>query len=675
MKVPYSWIKAYVDIKMPAAKLAEHLTMAGMEVTSLCRYDDDFVFEIEITSNRQDCLSVTGIAREVSAITGAKRKPHDIMLKTKPLPLPLILHPFFNISIADNKTCPLYIARIIKDVRISPSPAWLVKRLNACGISSINNIVDITNYVCLELGQPLHAFDYEKIKGSQIAVRYAMKGERLTTIDNVERVLESSDLIIADASKPLAIAGVMGGYNSKVVDETKDILLESAYFDPLVVRRASRRLKLSSESSYRFERGVAADMVEAASKRAASIILQLAGGRLINFACRGSLHKERKKTIILSRSKIHKILGADVPITTTKRILKRLGFAPLSRTSSGKALKVSIPSFRRDIKAEADLIEEIARIYGYSKIPAKLPALSFNFIPESKLQIVSRAISQTLTGLGINEAITYSVLASNSLTDIFRCNNSEMLKLSNPLSLEQDTLRPYIFPGLVLAISYNLNRDVEKPGLFELGKVFRSTLSGAKEKPHLSIATSAGDFFYIKGAIEALFCVLGISGYSFEKIEKPYLTNGACAGINAQGEHIGFLGQLSKDIIKALDISKDVYLCELCLDGIVKCAALERYFIKLPKYPAQVRDISIEVDDGIPYTQIISVIKEAGAPLAKEIRLFDYYKGAQIAEGKKSLAYSIEYRSNERTLTDEEVSEVHTRIHKRLIDELGARIR
>lgn len=685
MKVSYLWLKDYVDLRVKPKELAERLTMAGLEVISLQQYGDDSVFEIEPTPNRPDCLSIVGLAREVSAITGSRFKAMDKLggcRKPKTPPKARLAKggekrqpSSFNIIVVDKNACPLYIGRLIKDVKVGPSPSWLKGRLENFGLRSINNIVDITNYVCLEMGQPLHAFDYEKIDGKRIVVRRAKQGERIITINNVEHILDESVLLISDAEKPLAIAGIMGGKDSEVTKNTKHILLESACFNPLLVRRAARGLKTSTESSYRFERGIDLYIVGIASKRAASLILQLAGGKLMCAKTCGVNPEGRKSpTIILRPERVNRILGANISIATAKDALKGLGFKPIIHKPSDNTLKISVPSFRRDIKEEIDLIEELARVYGYERMPAKLPSICFGFIPPEKLQTISRLTRHTLTGLGFNEAITYSLISPRTAS-FFGYEALKMLKLVNPLSLEQELLRPSILPGLVNAVAYNINRQIEEPKLFELGRVFSRNGSGIKENTHLAIAIAGNDFFYIKGVMQTLFDTLCISDYCVEEGGRPYLSSGMCAIIKMQNKDMGDIGQLSKRVLEAMDLKKALYVCEICINDIMPLVKLERHFLKIPRYPAQFRDISIEIDENMPYERISCLIKDAGSPLVKDARLIDYYKGTQLKTGKKSLTYSLEYRSDERTLTDDEVSEVHIRICQRVTSEFNARIR
>lgn len=667
MKISYIWLKDYVDFRLIPEELAKRLTLAGLEVTSLQRFGKDSIFEIEPTPNRPDTLSVIGIAREVAAITGAKLKAKGYRQKVRNT------HPI-SIKIEDNKACPLYTARIIDGVKVGHSPDWMRNRLELVGCRSVNNIVDITNYVCLEIGQPLHAFDYEKIE-TELIVRRARKGEKILAIDNKEYILDDSELLIADAARPLAIAGVIGGKDSEVTHKTGKVILESAYFDPLIVRRASRRLKLSTESSYRFERGVDLNMVEMASKRAASLILDLAGGKLIGLGAQGSGPVARKKiTIILNAKRVNQILGTDISIATTNDILKRLEFKPIIHKRADNVLKVSIPSFRRDITQEIDLIEELARIYGYDRLPVKLPNICFSFIPQEKIQTLKHLVRNTLTGFGFNEAITYSLLSSHTIS-IYGYDATKVLKLANPLSGDQESLRPSIIPGAVNTVAYNMNRQIEGPKLFELGKVFSNNGGAITENTHLAIALEGRDFFYLKGVIQALFASLRISDYHLAQGELLHLSSGTCSIINVHNKSVGSIGRLSKRIIEAIDLKKDIYVCEVCIDDILPAVNLERRFSKLPRYPAQRRDISLEIDEGISYERIAHLIKEEGSTVIKDIRLFDYYKGPQIQPGKKSMAFSIEYRSCDNTLTDDEVSNVHRRICSRLTDELKARIR
>jgi len=496
MKITYNWLKDFVAIKIPPRELADKLTMAGLEVVSLEGKAGDFVLEIEVTSNRPDWLSVYGIAREVAAITGSKLRAYSVERRAYSKNLSAIRYPLhannsrlFSIQIENKKDCPLYTARIIRGVKAGPSPEWLRKRLELVGCRSVNNIVDITNYVLFELGEPLHTFDLDrlvrKFASSQvlpfkIIVKRAKNGEEIVTIDGIKRVLNEKILVIASevgehvntrtcehANTPIAIAGIMGGRDTEVTEGTKNILLEAAVFNPIVVRRGRQALGLQSESSYRFERGIDLGIVEKASSRARELIEEIAGGEEAAFEING-VSKLKPKNITLETENVNNLLGENIPPVKIKTILSSLGFKVKAKVKN--SFSIGVPSFRQDVNLGVDLIEEIARSYGYEKIPQSIPKVSPSVTIRERRDLVSN-IKNMLVSLGLNEAITYSLMDSKILND-FNASSLSAIGLMNPLSQEQEVLRTTLLPGLIRAIAYNLNQKQDYVALFEAANVF-----------------------------------------------------------------------------------------------------------------------------------------------------------------------------------------------------------
>ncbi len=677
VKVTYNWLKEFVEIKISPQALAEKLTMAGLEVTALEEKAGDFVFEIEITSNRPDWLSVTGIAREVAAILGKKLKLRTVRKRqlsgASRIP--------FAIKVENKKDCALYTAKIVKDVLVSPSPDWLKNRLELLGCRSVNNIVDITNYILFETGEPLHAFDLDKLKGGSIVVRRAKQGEKITTIDGQERILNPDILVIADEEKPVAVAGVMGSLDTEVTGATKNILLEAAAFNPILVRRGRRNLGIQSESSYRFERGVNLEVVESAFWRAVQFIQELAGGNCVAVKSSG-LTKTKRKSIVLELSAVNKILGINTPSSKIKKILNSLEFKTKIKTKNH--FTVEIPGHRHDVTQEIDLIEEIARISGYENVAQTLPKVKPQVSVGETRDLVS-LIKNILVGLGLNEVITYSLMDKDLLRGFGMCQALEVIEILNPLSKEQEVLRPRLMPGLAACVAYNLNQKQDYVNIFEMAKVFSQAKAAPEEELRLGIALCGVKtlllqqgltkdpvgLLHLKGVLEALFVRLGVSDYNFNAKEDAYAIT-----IYAGGEKIGLMAKLEESVLDNLDIkNKDVFMLELSLDRLLSYINLNKKFSHLPIYPGISRDISLILKDEILVGDVLEAIRKEGKPLLKDARAADYYKGKQIPPGLKGLTLSCIYRSDERTLTEAEINPVHSLICKFLADRFGAQIR
>ncbi|MDD5156074.1 MAG: phenylalanine--tRNA ligase subunit beta [Candidatus Omnitrophica bacterium] len=676
MKFTYNWLKEFVNINMSAQELADKLTMAGLEVGSLKAQGNDFVFEAEITSNRPDWLSVAGIAREVAAITRQKFKSipqHPV--KTQGASSQ------FSIEIENKKDCPLYIAKIIRDVNITPSPAWLKDRLELIGCRSINNIVDITNYVMFTWGQPLHAFDLDKFDSDRVTVRRGRPGEKLTLIDGQQKALDADILVIADRANPAAIAGIMGGEDTEVTGASKNILLESAVFDPALVRRGRRKLGLESESSYRFERGVDAQGAEFASCQCARLIQELAKGRPV-LARSSASPKIKVKNIALDLTHAQKISGIDnISRPKIKSILGALGFKAKARAKN--TLSVEIPSWRRDVYLEADLIEEIVRILGYAKIPTTLPAI----MPQIEVNKPREMVLETkniLAGLGLNEVITYS-LVSRDLLKIQANQDAEPIEIANPLSKEQEILRPSLIASLLKCVAYNLNQKESYINIFEIAKGFMlSGDSRPREELLLGVALCGAKTYFLqqgvvrddtgflnlKGILQVLFERLGIKDYDFCG------QSAAEIAICLNKEKAGVMLYPGKNVLDSLGIkNKEAVVLEISLDKVFSCADLTRKFVPMPVYPAISRDISFILKEELSAEELIKSIRDKAGPLLSGVKITDYYKGKQIAPGFKGLTISCMYRSAERTLTESQVNPVHTGVVNLLKEKFGVQIR
>ncbi len=697
MRISYNWLKDYIDLKVGPEKLAELLTMAGLTAEALHKTGDDHVFEIEITSNRPDWLSYIGVARELAAITGGKLKtPKKIGLyssseaegrvekfSTRGFAARSNNKSKIKITIDEQALCPRYTAQVIRNVKVSASSGKLKEKLEEMGLRPVNNIVDVTNFCLFETGEPMHAFDLDKIDGGEIIVRRARKGEKIVTIDGVDRTLSDTMLVIADRLKPIAVAGVMGGLNTEVTEATKNILLEAASFDQISVRRTARALTISTESSYRFERRVDLNNIAPSSDRAQALICGLAGGDAGEFIDIGK-KSIPGNAITLRFSRLSSVLGLDIPASKVKNILTSLGLK--IKRSSKDSISMETPQFRYDLKSEIDIIEEVARIYGYNRIPSTIPPIidADGKIPPDL--IIEKRIRGILTGLGVDEIITYSLLGRNVLKAAGLA-AGQTVEIKNPLSAEQEVMRPGLMPGMLTAILWNINRKSKDLKLFELGKIYtKESEIKFSEKKYLSVGIT-GDisgwadgsrptsFFDLKGVVETALFDLGIGDITFKASRTEIYTHSCAASIDIGGEEIGICGEVAKKILNAFDIKEAVYFCEISLEGVLKHASLVKRFSELPKYPSVYRDISLIVQKEVLNSQLIALAKSAAGAILKNIRLIDRYAGKQIPDGKVSLTYRLEYADPSKTLEEKEVSSAHSNILRSLEETYGAKLR
>ncbi|MCX5704667.1 MAG: phenylalanine--tRNA ligase subunit beta [Candidatus Omnitrophica bacterium] len=674
MKFTYNWLKDFVDIKIAPEALAEKLTMAGLEVSGVEGKGGDFVFEAEITSNRPDWLSVIGIAREVAAITGVKLKS----AKSSKCRCAKAVGKF-AIKVEDKSDCPLYSAKIIREVKVGPSPKWLKERLELIGCRSINNVVDITNYCLFTWGEPLHAFDLDKLSGAEIIVRRAKNSEKLVTIDQVERKLDADILIIADPVKPVAVAGVMGGKDTEVTEHTKNILLEAAVFNGSVVRRGRQKLGLSTDSSYRFERGVDFETAEFSACQASGLIEELSSGKCVLAKSSGKA-LPKTKSISLDLGLVEKILNVKIAEQKLKNILGHLGFRV--RSVGKNKMMVTVPLFREDVELPEDLIEEISRIYGFENIPQTLPSIKPQVSIRGSRDLVALT-KKVLTGLGLSEAITYS-LVDQDLSKGFGLQDAQPVAIMNPLSKEQEVLRTTLIPSLARCVSYNLNQKQEFVFLYEIANVFSRGENFPEEELTLGIVICGEKSFFleqglakenaslleIKGVLERLFLKLGIKEYDFNP------SGSGVIEVTVGGQKAGSLINLEKSALARVDIkNKDLFCAEVSLEKVFAAADLNKKFVSPPRYPGITRDISLVLKEDLAIKSVLSRLYEKGTPLLIEVRIADYYKGKQISAGLRSLTISCIYRSDERTLTEAEVNPVHSEVVRMLTESFGAKIR
>jgi phenylalanyl-tRNA synthetase beta chain len=670
----------YIEPKVELKDLLDSLLEAGFGIEGV-EDGDDPIIDLEVTPNRPDCLGILGIAREVVAMRGGRLIFPDTSLSEGEEDVSDLV----QVTIEDADGCPRYTARVIKGVKVGPSPEWMARRLEAVGMRPINNIVDATNYVLMELGHPLHAFDYDLV-GGYIRVRRARDGELILSLDGEMRRLSPEDLVIADEDRAIAIAGVMGGMETGITDSTKNVLLESAYFNPVSIRRTAKRLGMRTEASYRFERGADPEIPPTASARCAKLICEISGGVVAKGVVDSYPKPQGPVLIRLRKEKIEGILGVGFSDRDIASFLERLGF----KVSGSSPFLVEVPSFRwADVKREIDLVEEIARVYGYNRIPEKVPEREILPAPISHKELVLEGIRDILCGYGLFETINYSFMGYNDLAsmDVPPTDDwSKAIRLLNPISSGQELLRTTLIPGLLRVVERNMRRKVQRVQIFEIGKVFRED-EGISEEEMLGIALWGRrykrswhfgeddvDFFDLKGIVEGLFFSMGISA-DFVRDSHPSFHPGRCAGIFAFGNRIGIMGELHPKLLSGYDIKGRVYVAEIRLLPLIEEVGFEKHYVPIPRYPEVRRDISLIVPEDLPAKEVEMAIREEGGELVEDVILFDLYKGEQIPDGMKALAFSITFRSPERTLRGEEVDELQARIVEAMGRRFGAKLR
>ena len=639
----------------------------------------DTILDLSITPNRPDWLCVIGVTREIAALTHQRVK----------YPRPTVtdrgeeIHQKTSVTILDQDLCPRYVARMIEEVKIGPTPHWMSQRLEKVGIRSINSVVDVTNYVMMEYGQPLHAFDFELLEGGRIIVRRAKEGEEFITLDGVKRTLDGEMLMICDGVKPVAIAGVMGGLNSEIKEDTKRVLLESAYFDPAGNRRTSKKLGLETEAAFRFGRGIDFGGCLVAANRATQLIQELAGGRVVEGVVDVYPTPITPSPIRLSVKKVRQILGTEVSAERVRNCLEDLELEV--RGGDGDALVVTPPSFRGDLEREIDLIEEVARLDGYEKIPLTLPKGPPSSEERSKEFLVERKAIDTLIYHGYHEVITYSFTSPTSWDRIGLPPDDprrQHLRILNPLTEDFSAMRTTLIPGLMETARHNVSRKNSNLKLFELKKVFlpqaeerlpkevkflAGLAMGFERDPHWAFPPRLVDFYDIKGCVEDLLDGLQIKEAKFSKVDDiPYLHPGKASKVILDHEVLGVLGEVHPQVLGHYEVHETVYLFEMDFSRVVKWAGEGRRFQPLPKFPAVYRDLSIVVDKTLEAERVMEAIRGFRQPFVEEVALFDIYQGPPIPEGKKGVSYRIRYQANDRTLTDEEVNRYHEKLLSRL---------
>jgi phenylalanyl-tRNA synthetase beta chain len=667
MKVSLNWLKDFVEVPPDLKELKQGLTMLGLEVESLAALDGDCVFDLEVTTNRPDCLNHYGVAREVATWYRKPLKRLEYTLKESRTPTAGEV----SIEIADADLCARYCGRVVESVQVRPSPAWLAKRLEAVGLRSINNVADVTNYVLMELGHPLHAFDLHRLRQRRIAVRRARCGELLTTLDGVNRTLTSENLVIADGERPVALAGVIGGLESEISPHTRSVLLESAWFDPVSVRRTAKSHGLHTEASHRFERGADIEMAALALDRAAALIAETAGGEILHGKVDVYPSPKPIRYLVLRRAEILRVLGTEISWEDVERILRSLGFQVERRGTEG--WRVTLPWFRLDVTRPVDLAEEVARHYGYDRLPSRLrpapPRVERDRVREREF-----AISSLLVSLGYRETITSSMIDPDE-NGLFT--DQPPVMLANPFSQETSALRSTPVPNMLRAIRWNLDRGQTDVRLFEMGKTYvargqdlpdeRRVLalgaSGYRRTATVHDSAKARDFFDLKGELEAVLGAFDIPGLRFDLGSCPYYELGLTGQLlapdtGAGGERLALFGQLSSAMKEKYKLRQESWLAEIDLERLLSLPLRSVRLRAYSKFPAVERDFSVIVPDGVSYRQIEQAITGLGLPEVRIVRPADLFRGGSMPSGQYSLLLRVTFQSQTHTLTSEEVTEL-----------------
>jgi phenylalanyl-tRNA synthetase beta chain len=653
----------------------------GADALELLNLDDE-VLELGLTPNRADCLSMIGVAYEVAAILGREVKLPTVELHETSENIT----DYISVKVEAPEDNPLYAARVVKNVKIGPSPLWMQTRLMAAGIRPHNNVVDITNYILLEYGQPLHAFDYDRLGSKEILVRRAKAGEKIVTLDDVERTLTEDHLVITNGTEPVALAGVMGGANSEVQNDTTTVLIESAYFTSATIRKASKDHGLRSEASTRFEKGIDPARTREALDRAAALMAEYAGGEIVSGVAEVNTLKQEEVVVTITLDRINGVLGTAITKEEVATILTNLQFA---FTEDNGTFTITVPSRRRDISIPEDIIEEVARLYGYDNLPTTLPIAESQPGKLTPYQAKRRKVRRYLEDAGLFQAITYSLTSEEKATK-FALETAEPIRLALPMSEERSVLRQSLIPHLLEVVSYNRARQIENVAVYETGAVYLAKGENElpEEKERLAGAVTglwhahlwqgekkAVDFYVVKGILDGLFQLLGLtSRIEYKQVKREHMHPGRTADILLDGNVIGFVGQLHPSFQKENDL-KETYVFELALTDLLNAEVEEIRYSPIPRFPSMTRDIALVVDKDVIAGDIQKTIVEAGGELLKEVSIFDVYEGDRLPEGKKSIAFSLRYFDPERTLTDEEVTNVHEQVVQAVSEKFGATLR
>ncbi len=640
-------------------------TPVGEDITKILGLDGS-VAEFEITSNRPDCMSVIGLARESAATFNREFKIPEI----KPTGNGEDVHDYASVEIADSDLCSRYTARVVKNVKIGPSPKWMQNRLTACGLRAINNVVDITNYVMLEYGQPMHAYDLDNVEGRKIIVRDAADGELLETLDDKPHELKSGMITISDAKRAIGVAGVMGGANSEVTDETTTVLFESACFNSVLVRRGAKALGMRTDASALFEKGLDSENCADAINRACELISDMGGGDVVGGII--DVYPNPKKNTVLpfEPEKMNRFLGTDISRGDMIDYLSRLEFKV-------EGENIVVPTFRGDIESMADIAEEVARLYGYDNLPTTMMRGSVVVGGKTRKQKTEDRIKDVLSAYGMYETMTYSFIDPKEF-DMTRVPMGDVVRITNPLGEENSVMRTSMLSSVIKTLKINRSRRKPSAKIYELGMTYipcGETLPDERQVIALGMYGEV-DFFDIKGITEGLLSRLCVADFEFEaESENPSYHPGRCAAVKIGGKLAGYVGQINPAVAKAFKIDVEIYCAELDFNTVLEASSFDAKYEALPKFPSSVRDIALVLDKTINVAEIEKIIKANKTDILESFKLFDVYEGEQVGEGKKSVAYSITFRAADRTLTEDEVSDVMSKIVGELESALGATLR
>jgi phenylalanyl-tRNA synthetase beta chain len=682
MKISYNWLGELVALTLKPRELAERLTMVGLAVEGIERVRDDHILDFDLTSNRPDALSHLGIAREAALVCGTSLIARHSELKESEGGVESAA----AVEILDPDLCPRYAARVVRGVKVAPSPRWLVQRLESIGQRTVNNIADITNYVMFEMGQPTHAFDLDLLHEHRIIVRRGRAGERITTLDGFQRELSPEMLVIADADRAVAIAGVMGGADTQINERTTNVLIESAYFNPASIRHTARTLGMDTEASYRFARGADFEAQVAAADRVAEMIAEIAGGQIVKGVIDAYPAQIIRDPVLLRESRIERLTGLRVTIEQAAGILRALQFK-VELSETGGTLRATAPSFRIDISREEDLVEEVARHVGYDLIDVTLPAWSGagKYLAGGKQR---RDVRRALAALGFDEAYSFSFV-SGERDRLFWEGDAPAATLLNPIDVDQSEMRGSLITGLLDAVRNNFNQGTRDVKLFEMGRVFRRV--AGRERPEerelLGMAMTGSafpddwrderqiEFFDLKGAVEVVLSTLNVSGFTIDRARVEYLHPGQSAVLWRDGIEVARFGRLHPRAASVYKFRQPVFIGELELETLLALPADQVRFVALPRFPAASRDVSALLPEAISWREIEDAVKGLGIAELVSVRLFDTYQGREMPEGFRSLAFRMTYRREDRTLTDEEVARAHQRVRAMLEERFGAQLR
>ena len=669
MKISIAWLKEFVDIDADAKRLKSDLTMIGLNTEAIAQVGDDWVLDVEVTTNRPDCLNHYGVARELATLYRKPLKKVQVAVKESGVPASDLA----SIEIADPDLCARYCGRVVQNVQVKPSPAWLVKRLEALGQRSINNVADATNYVLMELGHPLHAFDLARIRQNKIIVRRARPGEHLRTLDGVDRTLTRDNLVIADGLHAVALAGVMGGEESEIASTTRSVLLESAWFEPVSIRRTSKSQGMHTEASHRFERGADIEMAPVALDRTAALIQEIAGGKILPGMIDVYPRHFEGRVLGLGEAEIARILGEEVPAGEVERILRGLGFGVDRRDA--RSWRVSVPSFRVDVSREVDLVEEVARHVGYDRLPARVRPAPPRVERDTQRDKVITTSSR-LVALGFHEIIATSMVDPEETR---RFSPAQPVVLANPLSQDASAMRTSAVPSMLRAIRWNLDRDTNEVQLFEFGKVYcmgpdavpqeRRVLTlgatGHRRPASVYDSEAAFDFFDLKADLETVLDAFELPGLKFDSCERSYLQAGRAGRVSCQGAEFAVLGLIQQEVERDYKLRQKVWVAEIEFERLLGCSLRARKFQPISKFPAVERDFSLVVPDAVPYSQLASSVAALGLEEIRSYRPVDRADRSMVPSlppGNYTLLLRVIFQSDMHTLTSEEVGALSQKV-------------